>query len=109
MFQDMSPAHHAVEMGDLEELNRLLDQGVDINEEEDGLTLLHNAVDAEIDSHTQSGEPLHVDTTALLLARGADPNRRSGRGTGVSAYHMAFVRRHWLACLLFEAWERKGK
>lgn len=109
MVQDMSPAHQAVELEKLEELNRLLDQGVDINEEHCGLTLLHHAIDVEIDGHTQSGEPLHVDTTALLLARGADPNRKSGGGTGVSAHHMAFTDGHWLACLLFEAWDRQGK
>ena len=103
---EMSPAHLAVEMEDLESLRDLLDAGADVHEEYYGLTLLHHAVDAEIDGHTQTGEPLHVDTTAYLLARGADPRRRSGGGTGVSAEHMAFVRGHWLATSLFEEWIR---
>jgi hypothetical protein len=48
---------------------------------------------------------LHVDVTAFLLARGADPDRLSGGGTGVSARHMALVRGHWLADELFKAWD----
>jgi hypothetical protein len=44
--------------------------------------------------------------TALLLADGADPRRRSHGGAGVSAEHFAFVNRHWLATRLIEAWLR---
>jgi DNA-binding transcriptional regulator YiaG len=102
----MSPAHHAVEMGDLKALRDLLDRGVGIEEEYCGLTLLQHAVDAEIDGHALSGEQPHVDTTAYLLARGADPKRRSGGGTGVSAEQMAFTGGHWLASALFESWSR---
>ncbi|MHB9858885.1 ankyrin repeat domain-containing protein [Streptomyces sp. YIM S03343] len=102
----MTPVHQAVEMENLVALRDLLDQGVDINEEHQGLTLLHHAIDVEIDGHTQTGEPLHVDTTAYLLARGADPRRRSDGGTGVSAEHMALVDGHWLATCLIEEWER---
>lgn len=102
---DMSTAHQAVELEDLPRLRELLDSGADINEEHGGLTLLHHAVDVEIDGHNQTGEPLHVDTTAYLLARGANPLRRSGGGTGVSAEHVAFTRGHWLAVALFQEWK----
>ncbi|MET7685795.1 ankyrin repeat domain-containing protein [Streptomyces sp. NPDC005423] len=102
----MTPTHHAVEMEDLEALRDLLDRGADINEERQGLTLLHHAIDVEIDGHTQTGDPLHVDVTAYLLARGADPQRRSGGGSGISAEHMALTRGHWLASCLIEEWIR---
>jgi len=101
---DLSPAHQAVELEDLEKLRDLLDAGADPNEEHHGLTLLHHAIDIEADSHTQTGDPLHVDTTAYLLARGADPTRRSGGGSGVSAEHYAFTRGHWLASSIIDAW-----
>ncbi|MFC3455644.1 ankyrin repeat domain-containing protein [Amycolatopsis speibonae] len=104
MVNDLCPAHRAVEMCDLPLLRELLDGGADINEECGGFTLLHHAVDVEIDSHTQTGEPLHVDVTAYLLARGADPKRPSDGGCGVTAEHMAFQSCHWLASALFEAW-----
>ncbi|MEU9887487.1 ankyrin repeat domain-containing protein [Sphaerisporangium sp. NPDC051011] len=103
---NMSPAHMAVELSDLDALRELLDAGADIHEEQHGQTLLHHAIDVEIDGHTQTGDPLHVDTTAYLLARGADPRRRSEGGHGVTAEHMAFVRRHWLATSLIEEWLR---
>lgn len=102
----MSAAHRAVEMEDIVALRDILDGGADVNEEYRGLTLLHHAIDVESDSHTQTGDPLHVDMTAYLLARGADPTRRPSNDTGVSAEHMALVRGHWLATCLIEAWIR---
>ncbi|MQS09191.1 ankyrin repeat domain-containing protein [Streptomyces alkaliphilus] len=102
----MSPVHLAVETQNTEKLGDLLDRGADIHEEHHGLTLLHHAIDVEVDGHTQTGEPLRVDTTALLLARGADPRRRSGGGTGVSAEHMALVGGHRLASRLIAEWLR---
>ncbi|WP_218577912.1 ankyrin repeat domain-containing protein [Phytohabitans rumicis] len=105
----MSAAHEAVESGDLETLARLLRTGeANIHEEFDGLTLLHHAIDVELDTHTQTGGPLHVDTTALLLALGADPRRGSAGGVGPTAEHVAFVNGHWLASCLFEGWGRGG-
>lgn len=103
---DMPPAHRAVEVEDLVALRDILDSGADVNGEYQGLTLLQHAIDVEIDSHTQTGDPLHVDTTAYLLARGADPTRRSAGGAGISAEHMALTRRHWLATCLIEEWIR---
>ncbi|WP_353074038.1 ankyrin repeat domain-containing protein [Amycolatopsis carbonis] len=43
---EISPAHIAVENGDIETLKTLLDEGVGVHEEHYGLTLLHHAVDA---------------------------------------------------------------
>ncbi|WP_218135927.1 hypothetical protein [Nonomuraea jiangxiensis] len=106
MDQDMSPAHLAVELEDAERLQALLDDGASVHEEHSGLTLLHHAIDVEADGHVQTGDRLHVDMTALLLANGADPRRRSHGGTGVSAEHFAFVRGHWLATRLINAWLR---
>ncbi|WP_093896631.1 ankyrin repeat domain-containing protein [Streptomyces sp. Ncost-T10-10d] len=101
---DMTPARLALEQDDLEELRNLLDNGSDVHQEWNGFTLLHAAVDGEIDGHVQTGKPLHVDATALLLSKGADPTRPSHGGKGLSAHHLAFVSGHWLACDLFEAW-----
>lgn len=91
----------AIEHYDLCALKDALDRGESIHQEKKGLTLLHHAVDAESDAHAQTGDPLHVDATALLLARGADPTRRSGGGSGVSAEHVALLAGHWLALELF--------
>lgn len=104
---EMSPARLALEQDNLEELRQILDSGADVHEEYMGFTLLHAAVDGEIDSHVQTGEPLHVDATALLLAKGADPLRPSHGGRGLSAQHLAFTTGHWLASDLFDAWLRK--
>lgn len=57
------------------------------------MTLLHHAIDTEVDSYDQTGKHLHVDVTALLLARGADPMRR---WNGVTALAAAEQRGHWL-------------
>jgi hypothetical protein len=59
-----------------------------------GWTLLRHAIDAEHDRHAQSGEPLHADVTAFLLARGADPLRPCNGKTVIDeALHLG----HWLA------------
>lgn len=98
----MTPAHLAVENEDLPRLRELLDGGVDVEEIDGGLTLLQHAVDVEIDAHTQAGDPLHVDVTAYLLARGADPLASPVGGGLGSALHMALLRGHWLAVSLIE-------
>ncbi|MFB7275448.1 ankyrin repeat domain-containing protein [Streptomyces sp. NPDC056244] len=103
----MSAARLALEQDNLEELRRLLDAGWDVHEEYNGFSLLHSAVNGEIDAHIQTGEPLHVDATALLLSKGADPMRPSHEGNGLSALHLAFVSSHWLAFDLFEAWNKR--
>jgi len=94
----MTPAHAAVEREDLPLLRELLDSGVDVEEVDGGMTLLQHAIDVELDGHAQTGEPLHVDVTAYLLARGADP---LAGGAG-SALHLAQLGGHWLAVSLIE-------
>ncbi|MET8405683.1 ankyrin repeat domain-containing protein [Streptomyces sp900116325] len=68
-----TPAHHAVEFEDAETLARLLADGSDPDEVFSNMTLLTHAIDVEGDGAMQSGEPLTVHTTAVLLAFGADP------------------------------------
>ncbi len=93
-------AFEAIEVGDLTALRAALDAGVDVNLVRDGLTLLHAAIDVEADNHAQTGEPLHVDATALLIARGADPSLVPPGG--ISAEHFALHTGHWLAQELFK-------
>jgi len=101
----VTPAHQAVELEDLPRLRELLDGGVDIEEVDGGLTLLQHSIDVEVDGHTQTGNPLHVDVTAYLLARGADP-LASALATGAgSALHIAELRGHWLAVALIQAFK----
>ncbi|MFC5831201.1 ankyrin repeat domain-containing protein [Nonomuraea insulae] len=98
-----SPAHLAVEFEDLPTLRELLDNGHSVEDpDEHGWTLLHHAIDVEIDGHVQTGEPLHVDVTAYLLARGADPLASSRRY--VTALQQAESQRHWLAVEIIRAW-----
>ncbi|MEV5106471.1 ankyrin repeat domain-containing protein [Streptomyces massasporeus] len=68
-----TPAHQAVEQEDAEILARLLAAGSDPDEVFSSMTLLTHAIDAEGDGALQSGQPLSVHTTAVLLAFGADP------------------------------------
>ncbi|MFC9329493.1 ankyrin repeat domain-containing protein [Kitasatospora sp. NPDC057015] len=98
----LSPGHLAVEHEDLPRLRDLLDGGYDVEDDSGhGWTLLRHAIDVEIDGHVQSGEPLHVDVTAFLLARGADPLRTTN---GCSPAAEAQARGHWLAADLIRAW-----
>lgn len=90
MIEKRPPLFRAIELDDLSAVRDFLDAGADIHQEYRGFTPLHLSIEGEIDAHAQSGEPLHVDTTAYLLARGADPRRRSEGGKGVSAEQMAF-------------------
>ncbi|MFD8289569.1 ankyrin repeat domain-containing protein [Streptomyces lavendulae] len=68
-----TPAHQAVEQEDAETLARLLGEGADPDEVFGNMTLLTHAIDTEGDGALQTGEPLTVHTTAVLLAFGADP------------------------------------
>lgn len=100
-----TPAHTAVENEDLPRLRELLDAGADIEDDNgDGWTLLRHAVDAEYDGHVQSGEPLHVDVTAFLLARGADPLRRTN---GMTVIEEAEIGGHWLAAEIMRSWIKR--
>ena len=95
------PTHNAVELEDLLLLRDLLDAGADVEGDVgDGWTLLMHAIDIEADSCDQ-GRSLHVDVTALLISRGADPERKY---YGISVLEEARNRRHWLAVELMESW-----
>ena len=65
-----TPAHQAVEQEDAEALARLLAAGSDPDEVFGNMTLLTHAIDAEGDGSLQSGQPLTVHSTAVLLAFG---------------------------------------
>ncbi|MFF4904008.1 ankyrin repeat domain-containing protein [Streptomyces sp. NPDC001260] len=80
MENTWTPAHQAVENQDAETLAQLLAKGVDPDEACDSMTLLAHAIDIEGDSALQSGGPLTVHTTAVLLAFGADPQLPCGDG-----------------------------
>jgi hypothetical protein len=100
-----SPAHQAVELEDLPKLRDLLDAGHDVEDDDGtGWTLLFHAIDTEVDAHDQGGL-LHVDVTAFLLARGADPMRSY---QGIPAIVEAETRGHWLAAEVMQSWIRRG-
>lgn len=100
-----SPAHIAVEQQDLPRLRDLLDAGHDVEDDDGhGWTLLRHAIDVEHDSHVQTGEPLHADVTAFLLARGADPLRSCN---GMTVIAEAETCGHWLAVQIMQAWTRQ--
>lgn len=68
-----TPAHQEVEQENAEALAQLLAAGSDPDEVFSNMTLLTHAIDVEGDSSLQSGQPLTVHTTAVLLDFGADP------------------------------------
>jgi uncharacterized protein len=106
MTWEESDAHHAVEHQDLLRLRELLDAGHDVEDDRgDGWTLLRHAIDVERDGHVQTGEPLHTDITAFLLARGADPMRRCN---GIPVVEEAAILGHWLAAEVMTAWINRG-
>ena len=100
-YEPMTPAHLAVEHGDLRELTRLLDAGTDPNEVWSSMTLLLHAIDVEADGAAQTGEPLDAACTAVLLAYGADPERPGPHGEIPLLF--AFHYGHGLAVRLLEA------
>jgi transposase len=105
--ESWSPSHHAVEGNDLPRLRDLLDAGHDVEGDNgDGWTLLRHAIHGEHDRHLQTGEPLHADITAFLLARGADPRHRHN---GTSVIEEAETRGHWLASVIMHAWISRGQ
>jgi uncharacterized protein len=102
--QSLSPAHQAVSDHDLNRLRDLLNDGHDIEDDSgDGWSLLRRAIHAEADRHARTGEPLHADMTAFLLARGAEP-RKDSAGTAAEADLLG----HWLAAEIVSAWTADG-
>lgn len=96
-----TPAHHAVEHEDVETLAQLLAGGSDPDEVFSNMTLLTHAIDVEGDSSLQSGQPLTVHTTAVLLAFGADPELADPDGH--TPMDMANLYGHDLAVRLLRA------
>ncbi|MFC5833982.1 ankyrin repeat domain-containing protein [Nonomuraea insulae] len=99
-----------MEFEDLSQLRDLLDAGHDVEDEQgchNGWTLLRHAIDVEWDSHAQTGNPLQVNVTAYLLARGADPlHLIKGRSILSEAERIG----HWLAADIMKAWlAREGR
>ena len=93
-----------MELDDFPRLRQLLDEGADIEDPDfQGMTLLLHAVDGEGDGALQTGTAAHVDMTAFLLARGADP--RAAMHDGETPLSLARHYGHWLAVELLEAWE----
>jgi hypothetical protein len=103
----LSPAHQAVADHDHDRLRDLLDAGHDIEDDNgDGWTLLRRAIHTESDRHARTGEPLHANMTAFLLARGADPH---APGPRTSAEDDAEQLGHWLAAEIISAWIKRGR
>ncbi|MEU9413500.1 ankyrin repeat domain-containing protein [Streptomyces sp. NPDC048281] len=75
-----TPAHQAIEDGDVDALARLLDSGVGPDEECCGMTLLAHAVDYEADVAIQGNTEMGVSSIAVLLAYGASPQSRGDQG-----------------------------
>jgi hypothetical protein len=104
-MSDYNLSHDSIESEDIEGLLALLRAGADIEDEMNGFTLLQHAIDVEVANYRDDGE-LHVDMTALLLAMGADPQRRSEGGSGASAESFALEMGHKWATILIDAWIR---
>ncbi|WP_191871661.1 ankyrin repeat domain-containing protein [Streptomyces filipinensis] len=96
-----TPAHRAVEQEDAKILDRLLATGSNPDEVFGNMTLLTHAIDAEGDGCLQSGQPLTVHTTAVLLAFGADPELADPEGR--TPMDMANRYGHDLAVKLLQA------
>jgi ankyrin repeat protein len=81
-------------------MRRLVNEGADVNQADpDGQwTHLHHAIDVEADAAAQTGEPLTVEVTRLLLELGADPTIADHRGR--TALQEAEYRGHVLALQL---------
>ncbi|MFI1206431.1 ankyrin repeat domain-containing protein [Streptomyces sp. NPDC020802] len=96
-----TPAHDAVEHDNAEILARLLADGTHPDEVFSNMTLLTHAIDAEGDGSLQSGEPLTIHLTAVLLAFGADPELADPDGR--TPLDMAVQYGHGLAVNLLRA------
>ncbi|MEY9962216.1 ankyrin repeat protein [Streptacidiphilus sp. MAP12-16] len=103
----MSSAEIAVNNLDLDALRQFLDTGGDVNDRAwEGWTLLMSAIDSEA-CLADDGQPLRVECTALLLARGADTGLVKHDGS--TALEIADERGHWLAAELIRAWDASSR
>ncbi len=94
-------AHSVIEHERVDELQRLLDAGSDVDAPtSDGMTLLHHAIDIEVDSAAQTGSPLEAELTTLLVSSGADLNHQ---WHGKTPQEAATARGHDLAVAVIRA------
>lgn len=92
---DKGCAHEAIEQNHLDDLERLLSAGWDVDDvATDGMTLLHHAIDVEVDAAAQTGNPLTVEMTKMLIRYGADLTHR---WLGKTPQEAAVSRGHTLA------------
>lgn len=92
---DKGYRHQTVEHMRLADLHRVLTFGNGTEDTTtDGMTLLHHAIDVEVDAAAQTGSPLSVEMTRMLVEFGADLNHRWNGQTALGA---AITRGHFLA------------
>jgi uncharacterized protein len=72
-----SELRKAVELSDVGTARSLLTAGQDVNavhgHEPQPFSLLHHAIDVEVDGFNQTGRPPQIEMIELLLEAGADP------------------------------------
>lgn len=104
-WMEWGHAHEAVEQGDLASLVEILDRGADVDDPDwDGATLLHHAIDIEVNGAAQSDQPLRAELTRLLVTRGAN---LGWRWRGQTPLETALARGHDLAVDAIRAAMRK--
>jgi hypothetical protein len=77
---------------------------LDEQDDRDGFSLLHLAIDVEVDAHTNLGLPLEPVFTEMLLNAGVDPSLRSR--SGETAREMAASRSYQSAVDLLDGRSR---
>ena len=95
-----TPLQFAISNLEADTARRLLENGANPNEvgELNGWTLLHFAIDAEVDQATQRQTLLSGELTCLLLDAGADASIRNRNGE--TPLEMARRRGHFVAARL---------
>jgi hypothetical protein len=105
MMSDYSEPHSAVESSDLPKLRALIQEGIDLDEEEGGLSLLQHAIDVE-SQELLNFYTVEVEMTRMLLEAGADPLRPAGNRQ-MSARQMAVHTGHEAGVEVIDEWIRQ--
>lgn len=93
--------HAAIERQHLRQLKGLLSAGFDVDHPtSDGMTLLHHAIQVEVQSATAANLPVSVEMTSLLVSNGAD---LEARWRGQTPLDTATTRQHHLAVDVIQA------
>jgi hypothetical protein len=95
----------AIEHDRFRTLHDLLAAGADVHAEVSGESLLVYSMDSE-ETVNASTREIHVDSSALLLAMGADPFRPPRGATGPTPAQRAAERFYAPDILLYERWTR---